>query len=595
MATLKAGTYRFNDVLTAPSGDLEQSVNFTANAVYIPDGVEYFATGNSLSVYVYAIALSYNIISANPSNTDLVGEKNVYIGAEGNLFVGWNPYLSEGIKTITIPEDTEVTAEFYEWFTANVVEVVEHTVSGVWKFKDVLSVPSDTITQDINFVVTGVNGSRIYITVTDSSDNIHPIFQYVNSELNLRVYGETQYWRTDDFGEGIKTIDFGTEPQTVSAEFYEWLTANATQPTATIQYNGSAIANLFGGQTATLKCEGMKMESDVTVKVAEQTGGECNHEVYDLSTGYNEKFSVRAKSIIARPTDEQIAQFVNGKIALITADVEHLYGICEASYKTMTISEGVTFTPLYIRNAAQSISMYYIWADEVTIAQAVVSSMGGDATAITGEGWYSMGAVFEPVSDEVLQNINFEVMDMFVCPYGDYWYSLFDYYADDERKAPAAVVVKEGRYDNISLATADTLCKQDIIVKGKGMDNVGVIDKEHGMTIDGYDESREHDKIGYITCDFVGENPSLFHLEVTSFTHLGMIYQAAWHQLSSERLTIEVARYNVIGVTIAADNTIGTIETVYTNATIVSQSETEVYISGIRHDTHIVVFGSVGK
>ena len=74
-----------------------------------------------------------------------------------------------------------------------------------------------------------------------------------------------------------------------------------------------------------------------------------------------------------------------------------------------------------------------------------------------------------------------------------------------------------------------------------------------------------------------------------------MIYQAAWHQLSSERLTIEVARYNVIGVTIAADNTIGTIETVYTNATIVSQSETEVYISGIRHDTHIVVFGSVGK
>lgn len=50
-------------------------------------------------------------------------------------------------------------------------------------------------------------------------------------------------------------------------------TTNETQPTVTIQYNGSTIANLFGGQTATLKCGGMKMESDVTMQVAEQTGG----------------------------------------------------------------------------------------------------------------------------------------------------------------------------------------------------------------------------------------------------------------------------------------------------------------------------------
>ncbi len=39
-----------------------------------------------------------------------------------------------------------------------------------------------------------------------------------------------------------------------------------------IKYNGSVIASPEAGQTATLKCAGMKMESDVVVEVAEQTG-----------------------------------------------------------------------------------------------------------------------------------------------------------------------------------------------------------------------------------------------------------------------------------------------------------------------------------
>jgi hypothetical protein len=49
------------------------------------------------------------------------------------------------------------------------------------------------------------------------------------------------------------------------------VTANAIQAAASVQYNGERIASLFGGQTATLKCKGMTMESDVVVEVAEQT------------------------------------------------------------------------------------------------------------------------------------------------------------------------------------------------------------------------------------------------------------------------------------------------------------------------------------
>lgn len=46
-----------------------------------------------------------------------------------------------------------------------------------------------------------------------------------------------------------------------------------TTAAATVTYNGSIIAVLQAGQTATLKCEGMKMQSDVVVDSAENSGG----------------------------------------------------------------------------------------------------------------------------------------------------------------------------------------------------------------------------------------------------------------------------------------------------------------------------------
>ena len=47
--------------------------------------------------------------------------------------------------------------------------------------------------------------------------------------------------------------------------FYNWLTENAAPLVATITYNGETIVELFKGQTATLKCAGMKMGGNVVV------------------------------------------------------------------------------------------------------------------------------------------------------------------------------------------------------------------------------------------------------------------------------------------------------------------------------------------
>lgn len=189
MATIKAGTYRFADVLSEPCEDLEQALSFVINSTYTDDevgSVDYIGHGEAIRCYLQVVDndgtsvigeyLQYNFTSTDPLSVS--GWVSVY-AVDGDSD-GWHDSLGDGIQTITLSADQEVGDVFYEWFTENAVEVVE----------------DDT-----------------------------------NSE--------------DDSGE--KT------------------------PVATVTYNGETIASLFGGQRATLKCEGLKMESDVTVEVGGTT------------------------------------------------------------------------------------------------------------------------------------------------------------------------------------------------------------------------------------------------------------------------------------------------------------------------------------
>lgn len=160
MATIKAGTYRFNDVLSAPSAMIDQSVNFNVDVVNVlGDGLEYTAVCSD--IHVESIGMGMSVSSTIPENTDLPGEYAVYFFQDTGYGTGWMPYYGDEVQTITVPEDSEVSTEFYEWFTANAKRL------------------------------------------------------------------------------------------------------------STITYNGATIATLNGGQTATVKCDGKKMESDVVVEVAE--------------------------------------------------------------------------------------------------------------------------------------------------------------------------------------------------------------------------------------------------------------------------------------------------------------------------------------
>ena len=172
------------------------------------------------------------------------------------------------------------------------------TISGAWKFKDVLTRPTVDFNESVSFefalhyLFGGVTynaigkGKSIYTARAASGATLWALnYAYDINFIDLPGSGDTpssaekgvysnreDQWLNDGEGE-YQIIDFGTVPQDVSAEFYEWFRKNARPVFAHIRYNGSDIANVFEGQTATLKCEGMKMDSDVVVEVAESIGG----------------------------------------------------------------------------------------------------------------------------------------------------------------------------------------------------------------------------------------------------------------------------------------------------------------------------------
>lgn len=77
------------------------------------------------------------------------------------------------------------------------------------------------------------------------------------------------------------TLTISADGTTVSLYIVE---AEATTSGVTIKYNGSTIASLESGQTATLACSGKKMKSDIVVTAPEAEGGTDSPLPIEVST-----------------------------------------------------------------------------------------------------------------------------------------------------------------------------------------------------------------------------------------------------------------------------------------------------------------------
>lgn len=157
--------------------------------------------------------------------------------------------------------------------------------AGTYRFNDVLTngTTNDfTIQADVNFttVFTVEEVGEIICNCTKIRQDSVGYLEYcvASSVPDMSGMGITYptffyVWTGDEWGRGMYSTSCQTivisENTEVSSEFYEWFTANAKPVVASIHYNGSAIASLVGGDTATLKCKGMKMEDDVVVAVGE--------------------------------------------------------------------------------------------------------------------------------------------------------------------------------------------------------------------------------------------------------------------------------------------------------------------------------------
>ena len=168
-------------------------------------------------------------------------------------------------------------------------------LKGIYRFKDVLSLPSGKIQQNINFSVTttpqraGVecllfggaivfdNDTVDYHITSASPDGWLDGMAVLPSDFNVYWDG----WQTDIWGEGIKTVTIPYE-QEVSDEFHEAFTANteyigeADTADAIIFYGGKTVTTLNGGEYVTIHTKGQKMEDDLRVEVARASGGDSD-------------------------------------------------------------------------------------------------------------------------------------------------------------------------------------------------------------------------------------------------------------------------------------------------------------------------------
>ena len=114
--------------------------------------------------------------------------------------------------------------------TSGTTEPIEYIVSGVWVFNETIDI-SDC--QGRSWNVNHGSGLKTlgwscYIDPDDSSIHEHSIEFDVDSNQYFYhpVDGDEGSWNENRL-DNPPIIDFGTEPQTVTKECYEWLTANA--------------------------------------------------------------------------------------------------------------------------------------------------------------------------------------------------------------------------------------------------------------------------------------------------------------------------------------------------------------------------------
>jgi len=109
-----------------------------------------------------------------------------------------------------------------------------YELSGEWQFNrdmgEKYSETTTTISQTIDFIVDDTeNYTEMSFRISAASGASYSDYHVYYNDT-MAYSGETYVWN-DSYTYDFSLVDFGTEPQEVSEEFYEWFTANANPVT----------------------------------------------------------------------------------------------------------------------------------------------------------------------------------------------------------------------------------------------------------------------------------------------------------------------------------------------------------------------------
>ena len=215
---------------------------FVTNATEIIETSTFMIyTDSGTKEYQYEPGMTFNDFLNSKYNTGsnqlVLNDNKIIVNNAVN-----GPYLGSAPNVVKPEYPIDPDAYYAFDFTKNAVTCDKYYINGTWQFNENKlysiiydGVNTEGIVQNINFVSNGTEFTKIQTSISLKKIGGNGYLYYVNTDGNVtirtEVYGpgnsleQSAQWSNDAY----RIIDFGSEPQNVSKEFYEWFTANATQ------------------------------------------------------------------------------------------------------------------------------------------------------------------------------------------------------------------------------------------------------------------------------------------------------------------------------------------------------------------------------
>ena len=385
MATIKKGTYRWNDELTDLGYTTEISIPFTVppyveiddasvdainseitsanldvplleygiTTSFVCNSIRFYKNGSSGYYIVEHGIESYTYSSDNPALNLILGESRekiseVYHSGSDGVVSGFN---NGYLQYLTVLEDTVVEDEaFATWFNNNTKEV--KAISGKRRFKETIychpyetyQIREFSYEDKIEFLKTygalcePIDLSSIQEGLFFNCFSIGNTFGDLFVDGQPTSLNEGCYIGVCNDGEYVgigvipiesivgQTVDFGIEPQYVIVDAHDWIMENTESVAVEITYKGDKI-ELFAGETVTLHTEGCKLTEDLVIK-ANAGSGSSDANVVPLVVGVNGTYNAANAPTFVTETWTENSTF--------DAGILNYYGTYPLSYAKAT-------------------------------------------------------------------------------------------------------------------------------------------------------------------------------------------------------------------------------------------------------------------